>query len=161
MVYPCDYPPFRYNVLVAIYQADGSVIVSHGGIECGQGINTKVRHILRMKPPPPSPRIRYLPALKQLVRIPTQMMQVVAREFDIPLSSISVRSTNTLTNANGSVTGGSITSELNCYVSHSFYLNGSGGVSRYSCCFCLTGCYQGVHCAEGTDASFQREDARC
>jgi len=84
MVYPCDYPPFRYNVLVAIYQADGSVIVSHGGIECGQGINTK-------------------------------MMQVVAREFDIPLSSISVRSTNTLTNANGSVTGGSITSELNCY----------------------------------------------
>ena len=50
------------------------------------------------------------------VDIATQMAQVVAREFDIPISSVSVRSTNTLTNANGSVTGGSVTSELNCYV---------------------------------------------
>jgi len=84
MVYPCDYPPFKYNVLVAIYQIDGSVVVSHGGIECGQGINTK-------------------------------LMQVVAREFGIPVSSVTVKSTNTLTNANGSATGGSVTSELNCY----------------------------------------------
>lgn len=42
MVYPVDYAPFRYNVLVAIHHDGGSVAVSHGGIECGQGINTKV-----------------------------------------------------------------------------------------------------------------------
>lgn len=45
MVYPVDYAPFRYNVLVAILHDDGSVVVSHGGIECGQGINTKVINI--------------------------------------------------------------------------------------------------------------------
>lgn len=42
MIYPVDYPPFRYNVLVAIYHNGGSVVVTHGGVECGQGINTKV-----------------------------------------------------------------------------------------------------------------------
>lgn len=39
------YPLFvlgYYNSVVAIYQGDGSVAVSHGGIEMGQGINTKV-----------------------------------------------------------------------------------------------------------------------
>lgn len=43
MVYPMYYSSYRYNVLVAINHNDGSVSVSHGGIECGQGINTKVR----------------------------------------------------------------------------------------------------------------------
>lgn len=42
MVYPVDYAPFKYNVLVAILHNGGSVVVSHGGIECGQGVNTKV-----------------------------------------------------------------------------------------------------------------------
>jgi xanthine dehydrogenase/oxidase len=42
MVYPVESFPFRYNVLVAIHHEGGSVAVSHGGIECGQGINTKV-----------------------------------------------------------------------------------------------------------------------
>lgn len=42
MVYPMYYSSYRYNVLIAINRHDGSVAVSHGGIECGQGINTKV-----------------------------------------------------------------------------------------------------------------------
>lgn len=42
MQYPVDYPPFRYNVVVVIYHGDGSVGVTHGGTEIGQGINTKV-----------------------------------------------------------------------------------------------------------------------
>ena len=33
---------FPYTVLVNIYATDGAVAVSHGGVEVGQGINTKV-----------------------------------------------------------------------------------------------------------------------
>ncbi len=46
---------------------------------------------------------------------------MVARELGIDPSLISIKPTNTLTNTNGSVTGGSMTSELNCYVSATVY----------------------------------------
>lgn len=42
---------------------------------------------------------------------------MVAKELGIDLALVSIKPTNTLTNTNGSVTGGSMTSELNCYVS--------------------------------------------
>lgn len=40
---------YSYNipvtVLVSIYYMDGTVSVSHGGVEYGQGINTRVRKL--------------------------------------------------------------------------------------------------------------------
>lgn len=44
-IVPITFPfqPFgNWTVLVTIYYVDGTVAVSHGGIEMGQGINTKV-----------------------------------------------------------------------------------------------------------------------
>lgn len=47
-IVPMDYhQPFfgSYPVFVTIYHDDGSVAVQHGGIEMGQGINTKVAQV--------------------------------------------------------------------------------------------------------------------
>lgn len=46
-----------------------------------------------------------------------KVVQVTAHELGIPVEMVQVQATNTVTNANGSVTGGSMTSELVCYVS--------------------------------------------
>uniref|UniRef100_A0A1B0DIK6 Uncharacterized protein n=1 Tax=Phlebotomus papatasi TaxID=29031 RepID=A0A1B0DIK6_PHLPP len=46
---PVGYPirtTYRYAVLVAVYAIDGSVSVCHGGIEMGQGIDTKILQIV-------------------------------------------------------------------------------------------------------------------
>lgn len=45
MKYPQGYVG-AYHALVSIYQYDGTVAVSHGGIEMGQGINTKVAQVV-------------------------------------------------------------------------------------------------------------------
>ncbi|CAG0900815.1 unnamed protein product [Cyprideis torosa] len=42
MLYPHDYVAMRFPVILSIYRKDGTVAVSHGGIEMGQGLNTKV-----------------------------------------------------------------------------------------------------------------------
>lgn len=42
---PMTYPfgPFgQFHALVSIYARDGTVAITHGGIEMGQGIHTKV-----------------------------------------------------------------------------------------------------------------------
>lgn len=40
--YPLEYFSNKFNVKVSIYAGDGSIVVSHGAVEMGQGINTKV-----------------------------------------------------------------------------------------------------------------------
>ncbi|XP_013192300.1 uncharacterized protein LOC106136327 isoform X2 [Amyelois transitella] len=44
MSFPIGYS-WNYPVTVSIYHGDGTVAVSHGGIEMGQGINTKVAQV--------------------------------------------------------------------------------------------------------------------
>jgi len=47
MKYPFTYSWFsKYNVVVTISGWDGSVVVSHGGIESGQGLDTKVCQVV-------------------------------------------------------------------------------------------------------------------
>ncbi|XP_048577165.1 xanthine dehydrogenase/oxidase isoform X2 [Nematostella vectensis] len=72
-----------FTVLVTVYKADGTVAVTHGGIEMGQGINVKVA-------------------------------QVAARTLGIPMEKVTIKQNTTHVSPNGSITGGSITSDLCC-----------------------------------------------
>lgn len=97
-VVPCKYYVgivsdfnFPCPALVSIYENDGSVAVTHGGIEMGQGINTKVAQVVASTLGLPS------------------------------VDLISVKPLDTVTSINGQVTGGSMGSELFSNVSFIFW----------------------------------------
>ena len=46
MRWPMSYFLDKYPCQVAIYQVDGSVAITHGGIEMGQGLNTRVAQVV-------------------------------------------------------------------------------------------------------------------
>jgi xanthine dehydrogenase/oxidase len=86
--------PMRFHIeyfgslhaLVSVLHRDGSVAITVGGIEMGQGLNTKVA-------------------------------QSAAAILGIPLEKISIKPSNSTTAPNAIVTGGSIGSEVSCFVS--------------------------------------------
>ena len=49
--YGVYYEGAMFTALVSIFHADGTVAIAHGGIEIGQGINTKVEAVdITVKP---------------------------------------------------------------------------------------------------------------
>lgn len=84
MKYPIIY--FDTNTAyVCVYHYDGTVVISHGGVEIGQGMNTKV-------------------------------VQIAAHTLGIPYKFVKVRPTNNLIGGNCALTGGSVTSDVICFV---------------------------------------------
>ncbi len=108
MRYGVGWVPFKTTVLVSVYSGDGTVSIVHGGVEIGQGINTKVTDYYKTN---------------HVVHVYTllyKVAQVAAHTLGIGLSLIDIKPTNSMTNPNGAWTGSSITSELSCQVSINF-----------------------------------------
>ncbi|XP_074037336.1 xanthine dehydrogenase/oxidase isoform X2 [Leptinotarsa decemlineata] len=64
-VVPLIYPIplfFSYSVILSIYHSDGSVAISHGGVEIGQGINTKAIQVVAYKLGIPMDKITVKPS---------------------------------------------------------------------------------------------------
>ncbi|KAJ8955360.1 hypothetical protein NQ318_003457 [Aromia moschata] len=53
---------FNYGVIISIYHSDGSVALSHGGVEIGQGINTKALQVCAYKLGIPMEKISVKPS---------------------------------------------------------------------------------------------------
>ena len=102
-----DWNNSPFTVLVSVYATDGTVAITHGGVEVGQGIDTKVPGALGTGPA--------LPAYCS-ISMPCKVAQVAARTLGVPLDMIVIKPSNSLTNPNGASTGGSTTSELACLV---------------------------------------------
>ena len=96
---------YNTTVLVSVYTGDGTVSIAHGGVEIGQGINTKVQF-----------QKEHLANDMIILEHFIQVAQVAANALGIDLNLIEIKPTNSLTNPNGMTTGGSVTSELNCQV---------------------------------------------
>ena len=99
-----------YTVLVSIYATDGTVAVTHGGVEVGQGINTKVCYLI-------GTNVIYIFMDRTGNFSCVQVAQVAAKTLGILIDMIKIKPSNSLTNPNGMTTGGSISSELACLVS--------------------------------------------
>ncbi len=58
---------------------------------------------------------------------------MVAKTLGVDLSMVSVKPTSSLANANSSVTGGAMSSELNCYVSKILRKNNTYNLIDLTC----------------------------
>ncbi|XP_046849634.1 xanthine dehydrogenase 1-like isoform X2 [Xenia sp. Carnegie-2017] len=83
--YGVEWSGSQYTAYVAIFRKDGTVSISHGGVEMGQGINTKVCQVA-----------------------------AYTLGFGLTVDQISVRPATSFMNPNGSATWASIGSELCC-----------------------------------------------
>ncbi|KAH8420939.1 hypothetical protein KR222_010850 [Zaprionus bogoriensis] len=103
-----DYPVFyfgQYPATVAIYHVDGTVVVTHGGIEMGQGRLRDHHHI----------HIHEYLLMLSSSGMNTKIAQVAAYTLGIELSYIKVESSDTINGANSMVTGGAVGSESVCF----------------------------------------------
>ncbi|CAB4004441.1 xanthine dehydrogenase oxidase-like, partial [Paramuricea clavata] len=78
-------PGLRFTAYVAIFRKDGTVCITHGGVEIGQGINTRVCQVA-----------------------------AYILGYGLTVDQISIRPATSFLNPNGDATGRSIASELCC-----------------------------------------------